>query len=83
MRRSRLICTSTARSLTVAAVAGKRQRGTVSPGVAAKQAQHLALAVGQMDDLVALAQFAAREMKDEGPEAHRLDRLAPPPAARA
>ncbi len=37
-----------------------------------------ALAVGQADDVLALAQFAAREVIDEGPEAHRIRPAAPP-----
>ena len=74
LRRRRLICTSTARSLTVPPPV-ERARGTVSPGCDGEDAQHLALAVGQMNDLVALAQFAALEMIDVGPERDLLQRL--------
>ena len=74
LRRRRLICTSTARSLTVPPPVSAA-RGTVSPGADGENAQHLALAVGQMDDLLALAQFAALEMKDVRPERDLLQRL--------
>src|SRR5690349_8373361 len=39
-----------------------------------ENAQHLALAVGEMDDLVTITQFAALEMVDVRPERHRLER---------
>ena len=83
LRRSRLTCTSTARSLTVPPLPASARRGTVSPGVAVKHAQHFALAVGQPDDLLAAAQFAAREVIDERPEAHRFHRRRDAAAARA
>ena len=73
-RRRRLTCTSTARSLTEPPLPASDSRGTVSPGAAGKDTQHLALAVGQTDDFLAFAQFAAREMIDERPEADRFDR---------
>ena len=74
LRRSRLICTSTARSLTVPSPVSAL-RGTVSPARDGENAQHLALAIGEMDDLLALAQFAALEMIDVGPERDLLQRL--------
>jgi len=51
------------------AVAGQR---AARHGIAARQrqdAQHLALAVGEMDRLLALPQFAALQMIDVGPNA--------------
>src|ERR1700684_1134384 len=40
-----------------------------------KDAQHVALAVGEMDHLFALAQFATLQMKDVGPKRDRLQHL--------
>ena len=74
LRRSRLICTSTARSLTVP-LPVSALRGTVSPRACGENAQHLAFAIGEMDDLLALAQFAALEMKEVGSERDLLQRL--------
>ena len=65
LRRSRLTCTSTARSLTDAAVAGRAPAAARSrPASRPSSAQHLALAIGEVDDLLAAAQLAAREVKD-------------------
>ena len=74
LRRSRLICTSTARSLTVPSPVSA-PRGTVSPARQRENAQHVALAVGEMDDFLALAQFAAIQMIDVGSERDLLQRL--------
>ena len=74
LRRSRLICTSTARSLTEPSPVSAL-RGTVSPGATGEHAQHLAFAIGEMDHLVALAQFAASEMIDVWAERDLLQRL--------
>ncbi len=74
LRRSRLTCTSTARSLAAGSLPASESRGTVSPGVADKHPQHVALAVGEADHLLAAPQFAARDMEDEIAEAHQFDR---------
>jgi len=39
-----------------------------------EHAQHVALAVGEMDHLLAAPQFATSKVKHEIAEAHRLDR---------
>ena len=53
------------------------------PGLLASSAQHVAFAVGEVDDVVAALQLAAREMEDEVAEAHRLDRRRRGAGARA
>ena len=74
LRRRRLTCTSTARSLAAYPVAGKREARHRFARLVGKNAQHLALAIGQANDLVAAAQLAAHDMEDEFAEAHRFDR---------
>ena len=72
LRRSRLTWTSTARSLTeppLPASASARHGFARARG---EHGQHFALAVGQADDLVALAQLGAADMEHELAEAERF-----------
>ena len=58
-------------------LAGQRQsRHRVARGDR-ENAQHLALAIGEMHDFLAVAQLAALEMKHVGPERHGLQRFHP------
>ena len=63
------------RALVDGAAAGERRARHGLARAGRKDAQHLALAVGQVNDLVAQAQFAALKMKDVGPERDLLQRL--------
>src|SRR5216683_1286605 len=57
------------------AVAGERAARHGFAPCDGENAQHLAFAIGEMNDLVALAQFAAIEMIDIGPERGLFQRL--------
>ena len=57
-----------------AAIAGERQPRHGLSRRRRQDAQHLALAVGQPDDFLAFAQFTARQMIDERPEADGFHR---------
>ena len=74
LRRSRLTWTSTARSPAAAAGAGQHESRHGLAGPRREQPQHVLLAVGEMDDLIAAAQFAARRCGT------RTGRSAPTPA---
>ena len=65
----------------IAAVAGERQARHGFARRCGEHAQHFALAVGQVDDLLAAPQLAARDMEDEVAEAHRFRPAARPPDA--
>src|ERR1700748_2616894 len=62
-------------ALVDAAIAGQRPARHGLAGGDRQDPQHLALAVGEMDDVLALAQLAAAEMIDIRPERDLLDRL--------
>ena len=73
-RRRRLTCTSTARSPVPPRIAGEREPRHGLARRRRQEPEHVALAVGQMDDLVAALELAARDVEDEIAEAHDFDR---------
>ena len=82
LRRRRLICTSTARSLAEPSPpVNSRRAARFRPASDRQNPQHVALAVGEVDDLLALAQFAALEVIDVGAERDLIP-ASPPAAAR-
>src|SRR5947199_297422 len=58
----------------IAAIAGECQPRHGLAGRSSEQPQHLALAIGEVNDLLAALELAARDVEAELAEAHRFDR---------